>query len=81
MRAVVESDDCQRQEFRADLPLYPGRRGVLRMAVDCEHRSNTNMFLGVDKTDETERPCRMNLTEGKVERNCKCLTPFSTIRS
>ncbi len=25
-------------------------------------------FLGVEKTDETGRPCRMNLDEGKDER-------------
>ena len=60
-------------------PIEPGRKKALRTAAHREHRSSANMakviaahrapFLGVEKTDETERLCRMNLAEGKDERN------------
>ena len=58
--------------------IEPGGKEVLCTAAHHEHRSNANMvkvivalrapFLGVEKTDETGRPCRMNLAEGKDER-------------
>ncbi len=42
--------------------IEPGGKEALRTAA---HRAP---FLGVEKTDETGRPCRMNLDEGKDER-------------
>ena len=44
-------------------PIEPGRKEALRTAA---HRAP---FLGVEKTDETGRLCRMNLAEGKEEWN------------
>ena len=58
---------------------FPIEPEALCTAAHREHRSMANMvkviaahrapFLGVEKTDETERLCRMNLAEGKDERN------------
>ena len=42
--------------------IEPDGKEALRAAT---HRAP---FLGVEKTDETGRPCRMNPAEGKDER-------------
>jgi len=46
--------------------------GVQPARFLAEHKKNPAAELsihGVEKTDETERLCRMNLAEGKAERN------------
>ncbi len=55
--------------------IEPDGKEALRTAA---HRAP---FLGVEKTDETGRPCRMNLAEGKDERIRICPIHSSTTPS